>query len=144
MKKTRRSPYPSDITREQFELIRPLLESARKKTKPRQLDLYDMFCAVLYILTEGCRWRSLPHDYPKWQIVYHHFRVWSEMPEAGRSVLDKAREELVKSERILNGREPDTSMIILDSRSVKTTFVAEEKGFDCGKKNIRHKAPRGR
>ena len=37
-----RTPYPSDITREQFALIRPILESARKKTKPCELDLYDM------------------------------------------------------------------------------------------------------
>ncbi|SDY11962.1 hypothetical protein SAMN05421754_11021, partial [Nitrosomonas sp. Nm58] len=27
-----RTSYPSDISREQFEQIRPLLESARKKT----------------------------------------------------------------------------------------------------------------
>ncbi|MFT4179308.1 MAG: IS5/IS1182 family transposase, partial [Thermomonas sp.] len=27
-----RHPYPSDISREQFETILPLLESARKKT----------------------------------------------------------------------------------------------------------------
>ena len=70
MKDATRTPYPSEITREQFALIRPLLESARKKTKPWQLDPYDIFCAVLYILTEGCRWRSLPHDYPKWQPPY--------------------------------------------------------------------------
>ena len=30
--------YPSDIKREQFEVIRPLLESARKKTAPRRVD----------------------------------------------------------------------------------------------------------
>ncbi|MGL5948348.1 MAG: IS5/IS1182 family transposase, partial [Aeromonas sp.] len=27
--------YPSDTSREQFELISPLLEQARKRTKPR-------------------------------------------------------------------------------------------------------------
>ena len=27
--------YPSDITREQFEIIRPILESARKKDKTK-------------------------------------------------------------------------------------------------------------
>ena len=43
-----RSYYdPSDISREQFEPIGPLLESARKKTAPRKVDLYDVFCAVL-------------------------------------------------------------------------------------------------
>ena len=37
--------YPSDITREQFEIIRPDLENAKKKTRPRKYDLYDVFCA---------------------------------------------------------------------------------------------------
>ncbi|MDR1931517.1 MAG: IS5/IS1182 family transposase, partial [Spirochaetales bacterium] len=36
--------YPSDITREEFEIIRADLESARKTTKPRKIDLYDVFC----------------------------------------------------------------------------------------------------
>ncbi|MDD7805178.1 MAG: IS5/IS1182 family transposase, partial [Endozoicomonas sp. (ex Botrylloides leachii)] len=45
-----RQQYPSDITREQFEPILPILESARKKTKPRTIDLYEVFCAVLYLL----------------------------------------------------------------------------------------------
>jgi hypothetical protein len=39
-----RKRYASDITREQFEKIQPILESARKKTKPRVLDLYDILC----------------------------------------------------------------------------------------------------
>lgn len=33
-----RKTYPSDITREQFENIRPMLEGIRKKTHPRTLD----------------------------------------------------------------------------------------------------------
>ncbi|NHR08888.1 transposase, partial [Chromobacterium haemolyticum] len=40
-----RKSYPSDISREQFEVIRPLLESARKRTSPRRVDLYEVFCA---------------------------------------------------------------------------------------------------
>ena len=40
--------YPSDISREQFARILPLLESARRRTKPRTVDLYDVFCGVLY------------------------------------------------------------------------------------------------
>jgi len=34
-----RKAYPSDISREQFEEIRELLESARKRTRPREVDL---------------------------------------------------------------------------------------------------------
>ena len=52
--------YPSDISREQFARILPTLESARRRTKPRTVDLYDVFCGVLYLLKSGCQWRMLP------------------------------------------------------------------------------------
>jgi len=74
--------YPSDITCEQFEKIRPLLEGAKKKTAPRRVDLRDVFNAVLYLLKEGCRWRSLPHDYPPWELVYYYFRVWKSVQDS--------------------------------------------------------------
>ena len=35
--------YPSDIRREEYEEIREELEGARKKTRPRTYDLYDVF-----------------------------------------------------------------------------------------------------
>ncbi len=38
-----RKSYPSDITKEQFEIIREDLEQATKKTHPRKYDLYDIF-----------------------------------------------------------------------------------------------------
>ena len=50
--------YSSNITRQQFELIRPALENFRKRTKPRKYDLYEVFCAVLYVLKTGCQWRN--------------------------------------------------------------------------------------
>jgi len=34
-----RKIYPSDISREEFEKIRPQLEFFRKRTKPRTVDL---------------------------------------------------------------------------------------------------------
>ena len=80
--------YPSDLTREQFAKIEPLLESARKKTKPRALDLYEIFNALLYVVRTGCQWRALPHDYPKFGTVHSYFRKWSELPEgATESIL---------------------------------------------------------
>ena len=73
-----RAEYPSDINREQFARIQPMLEGARKKTKPRKIDLYDVFCAILYILRTGCQWRSLPSDFPKWGTVYSYYQIWAE------------------------------------------------------------------
>jgi hypothetical protein len=45
--------YPSDISRKQFARILPTLESARRRTKPRTVDLYDVFCGVLYFLKKA-------------------------------------------------------------------------------------------
>ena len=80
--------YPSDISREQFEIIRSMLEEARKTTKPRKVDLYDVFCAVLYILKGGVQWRMLPMDFPKWTTVYFYFQIWSKPQESGFSILE--------------------------------------------------------
>ena len=38
--------YPSDISREHSPVFCPPLESARRRTKPRTVDLYDVFCGV--------------------------------------------------------------------------------------------------
>ena len=98
--------YPSDISRAEYELIREDLEGAKKKTRPRKYDLYDVFCAVLYVIQGGIQWRMLPSDYPKWQSVYYHFRVWSEKDETGVSILDKVLKKLVKQIRNEDLRQP--------------------------------------
>lgn len=72
-----RKTYPSDISRKQFEVIRADLESIKKRTRPREVDLYDVFCGVLYVLKSGCQWRMIPSDLPGWRTVYEYFRQWS-------------------------------------------------------------------
>ena len=85
-----RKSYCSDISREQFEQIGPLLEGVRKRTKPRTVDLYEVFCAVLYLLKSGCQWRMLPGEFPKWRTVHSYFSQWSEPGPDGISVLERA------------------------------------------------------
>ena len=86
----RTKKYPSDISRQQFDLVQPLLEQARRKTKPRTVDLYEVFCAVLYLLRTGCQWRALPSDFPKWRTVHSYFAKWSEPDQDGVSLLERA------------------------------------------------------
>ena len=88
-----RAKYPSDISPEQFEPIRALLHSARKSTRPRSVDLYEMFCAVLYLLRTGGQWRALPSDFPKRRTVYACFAIWSE-PREGGSLLEQALKKI--------------------------------------------------
>ena len=89
-----RESYPSDISREQFAKIEPLLLSARKVTAPRKLDLYDVFCAVLYLLKTACQWRMLPKDFPKWRSVHAYFQIWSERKDDQPSLLEQALKKI--------------------------------------------------
>ena len=138
-----RQSYPSDITREQFGLIKEDLEAARKTTKPRDYDLYDIFCAILYLLKEGCSWRAIPHDFGKWENVRYYYDIWAASDDDGISLLDKILRKLVEAERIKAGRETETTMLIVDSKSVQNADTAETKGYDAGKKNRNKIALRG-
>lgn len=130
-----RKEYPSDISRKQFEMIKEDLQSVRKTTRPSAYDLYDIFCAVLYLLKEGCTWRAIPHDFPKWTTVRYHYDIWAEKDKNGISLLDKILHKLIETERKGNGREEKTTMIIVDSKSVQNTDTAGIKGYDANKKN---------
>jgi predicted nucleic acid-binding Zn ribbon protein len=47
-----RKKYPSDISREVFEeKVQPVLQKARKRTKPTTVDLYEVFCGILSLLS---------------------------------------------------------------------------------------------
>ena len=130
-----RKTYPSDISRGQFAPLLPLLESARKRTAPRQVDLYDVFCAILYLQRTGCSWRALPGDFPKWRIVHSYFQRWTEPRESGISILEEAlKKNQVVAERRKQGRHEATTFLIIDAQSVKNTDTAMEKGYDAGKK----------
>ena len=87
----KRKHYPSDISREQFELIRPLLEGSRKKAAPKKWDLYDIFCAILYLLKNAATWRALPGDFPSPSTVRYSFDHWCKVAEDGTpSLLEQA------------------------------------------------------
>jgi len=87
--RTYQHKYPSDITMEEFALIRNELEKAKIKTKPREIDLYDVFCAILYLIKSGCQWRMLPSDFPKWEIVRYYYDVWAREREDGSTLLSE-------------------------------------------------------
>jgi transposase len=89
-----RPELPSDISREDFEKVRPMLEAARRKTRPRKHDLYDVFCAVLYFLDSGAAWRSLPRDFPPWRTVHEYFTQWTLARGEQRNLLERALEQV--------------------------------------------------
>ncbi|WP_373889422.1 transposase [Massilia sp. TS11] len=75
------------VGREDFEAVRGLLESARKKTRPRRHDVYDVFSAIVYLLEQRIPWRNLPPSYPPWRTVHEYFRQWTEQRTGQSEVL---------------------------------------------------------
>ena len=121
--------YPSDISREQFEAIKQLLESARRKTSPRRVDLYEVFCAVLYLLRSGCQWRMLPDEFPKWRTVHSYFAIWSE-PREGGSLLEQAlKKSGWRGPRETGAQHLQHALNHRRARSVKNTDTAGLKGY---------------
>lgn len=112
------------------------MKSVRKTTHPSSYDLYDIFCAVLYLLKEGCTWRAIPNDYPKWTAVRYHYDNWAKEDENGISILDKILHKLIEAERKENEREEKTTMIIIDSKTIQNADTAEVKGYDGIKLHI--------
>jgi len=71
--------YPSDLTDAEWQEIKPLLPGENAIGRPRQVDLREILNGVFYVLSEGCRWRALPHDLPPWQTVYNYVRHWQRL-----------------------------------------------------------------
>ena len=76
-----RKSCSSAISYEQFEAIKLLLESARRKTNLRRVTC--MKCFVLYPLRSRCQWRTLPDASPKRRTVNSYFAICNEPREGG-------------------------------------------------------------
>lgn len=100
-----RPELPTDVTRDQFELVRPMLEAARRRTRPRKHDLYDVFCAVLYFVGSHAAWRALPPGYPPWRTVHEYFTQWTTARPGEPMLLEQALTILGRDDAVARVRE---------------------------------------
>lgn len=71
-----RTPYPSDLTEEQWQTARELLPKQAERGRRRDADLREVLNGINYRWKTGCPWRMLPHDLPAWETVYFYFNSW--------------------------------------------------------------------
>jgi putative transposase len=132
-----RRASPSDLSDPEYLLVEPLLPVTQPRGQVRLHSYREILNAIFYYLAEGCRWRSLPHDLPAWQTVATYFYAWRDS-----GLLDQIHAALRASCREVDAeREAEPTAAIVDSQSVKTSNVAQDAGYDGGKKGARTQAP---
>lgn len=120
--------YDTDLTDEQFALVRPFLPRPKQTGRP-PADLREVLNAILYLVRTGCQWRMLPKDFPPWSTVHTWYRTWRR-----GGTWDKISDALRRRARVAAGRHPDARTSAADSQSVKSGMDGGAKGFDAGKK----------
>lgn len=120
--------YPSDLTDEQWELIKQHFDYGNYG-KGRKHEIKTLISAVFYLTKAGCQWRQLPNDFPPYSTTHSFYRRARE-----KGIWDKMTQSLVQQSREKMGKDPDPTYSLIDSQSVKTTSAAKKRGIDGGKK----------
>lgn len=110
-----RERYPTDLTDAQWKQIEPQVPKPKSGGRPATVDRREIVNAIFYVIRNGCTWRALPHDFPRWQTVYHYFRLWRD-----DGTWQQLHDTLREATRHRAGRASSPSAAILDAQSVKT------------------------
>ena len=110
--------YPTDLTDDQWSLIKPHLPPSKSGTRKGgrpPTDLRRVVDGLMYFARSGCQWRMLPRDFGPWPTVHHYYRLWRR-----DGTLQRIHDALRRQVRRQDGRKPTPSAAIIDSQSVKT------------------------
>ena len=69
-----RKKYESDLSNEQWRLIKDYFENEKRGKHLRTQSKRRLVNAVLYLNKTGCQWRMLPNDFPNWKTVYSFYQ----------------------------------------------------------------------
>ena len=110
--KRERNPYLRD---REWTILEPLMPPPAEEGREMEYEWREILNGIFYILRAGCAWRMWPHDLPDGQSVYGYFRKWRQ-----DGTWERINQSLNCKLRTHVGKEPEPSVGILDSQSVKT------------------------
>jgi len=111
-----RTPYDSDVSDEEWAFPVPYLTLMREDAPQRRHSLRELFNGLRFIARTGLQWRFMPHDLPPWPAVYQQTRRWL-AADVFTAIIADLRELI----RLGEGRGPQPTAVILDSRTLQST-----------------------
>jgi transposase len=131
-----RKPYPTDVSDDEWNFAAPYLTLMLEEAPQREYPLREVFNALRYIARSGEAWRMMPNDLPPWPVVYGQMKRWY---KAG--VFEAMIHDLRAILRLMDGRNPDPTAAIIDSRTLQSTPESGSRaGYDGAKKKKGSKA----
>jgi transposase len=107
--------YPSDLTDDEWALVKPLIPPAKHGGRKRSVDERAVVNGIMYVLSTGCQWRCVPKDLPAKSTLHDYLERWNydgTLDNIHHALYVKCREQL--------GREASPTACVLDSQSVKS------------------------
>jgi len=124
-----RKSYPSDVTDDEWSFVVPYLTLMREDAPQREHCLREVFNGLRWIVRTGSPWRYMPNDPLPWEMVYQQSRRWL---KAG--VFEALVRDLRELLRMCQGRPPEPSATIIDSRTLQSTPESGHRGAYDGAK----------
>ena len=126
----KRTPYPSDVSDEEWSFVVSYLTLMTEEAPQRDHDLREVFNGLRWIVRTGAQWRMMPHDLPPWAAVYQQTQRWL---KAGcfEAIIQDLRAIL----RLAQDRNEEPSAAIFDSRTLQSTPESGHRaGYDGAKR----------
>jgi transposase len=124
-----RRRYPTDLTDQEWQLIRPLLPPSSARGRRPSVDLREVLNAIRYLARAGCGWRMLPVHFGPWQTIYWWFRRL-----VRRFLFATIHNIALMLDREQAGREASPTAGVLDSQTVKSPHAPSGGSFDAAKR----------
>lgn len=108
----------------------PYLALMKEDAPQREHNLREVFNGLRLIVRTGSPWRYMPNDLPPWHTVYQQSIRW-----LGAGVFEQMAHDLRQILRLLAGRQPDSSAVVMDSRTLQSMPESGHRaGYDGGKR----------
>lgn len=124
--------YPSDVSDEEWAFVAPYLTLMKEDAPQREHSLRAVFNALRWMVKSGSPWRYLPHDFPRWEVVYQQSQRWL---KAG--VFEAMVHDLRLAVRVLHQKNPTPTAAIYDSRTLSSTPESGARAGFNGHKKIK-------